>query len=317
MVRIAVLDDYQHAARKFADWSGLEKEHKVVVFDSPFASADDVVAKLAGFEVLCILRERTRFPRELIARLPKLRLMASTGMRNAAIDMTASKERGIVVCGTGSGSVATPELTIALMLAVARQLPVEDANMRSGHWQTTVGMELHGKTLALLGLGRLGGQVAKVASALGMRLIAWSQNLTEARAAECGAVRVDKDELFARADVLTVHLVLSERTRGLVGARELGLMQRSAILINTSRGPIVDEAALVSALEGGRLRGAGIDVYGEEPLPAGHPLRRAPRTVLTPHIGYVTEETYRAFYGETVENIEAWLAGKPKRVIGG
>jgi phosphoglycerate dehydrogenase-like enzyme len=316
MARIAVLDDYQKAARRFADWSRLERQHQVTFLHEPFRDLEHAAAALGGFEVVCAMRERTRFSRELIGRLPALKLIATTGMRNAAIDMKAAAERGIVVCGTGSGNVATAELTIALMLGLVRHLAIEAANMRSGAWQTTVGTELSGKTLGLLGLGRLGGHVARVAAALGMKLIAWSQNLGEARAAELGARRVEKDELFRQADILTIHLVLSERTRGLVGQRELGLMKSTALVINTSRGPIVDEAALVSALQAGRLGGAGIDVYGSEPLPADHPLRTAPRTLLTPHIGYVTEETYRQFYGETVENIEAWLAGSPERVIG-
>jgi phosphoglycerate dehydrogenase-like enzyme len=316
MVKIAILDDYQRVARSFADWSKLEAGNEIVTFDAPFKDEADVVAKLADFEVLCLLRERTRFSRAVIDKLPKLRLLASTAMRNAAIDMQAAAERGIAVCGTGGGTAATPELTIGLMLAVARSIPLEDANMRAGRWQTTVGMELRGKTLGLLGLGKLGGEVAKVGAALGMTLIAWSQNLTEARAAEIGTRRVEKDELFQQADVLSVHLVLSDRTRGLVGPRELTLMKRGAILINTSRGPIVDEDALVKALQGGWLRGAGLDVYGQEPLPADHPLRTCPRTVLTPHLGYVSEETYRTFYADTVDNIAAWLAGSPKRVMG-
>ena len=315
MVKIAVLDDYQRVARAFADWSRIEAGNEVVVFDKAFQDEADVIARLADFEVLCLLRERTRFPRSVIERLPKLRLMASTAMRNAAIDMQAAADRGIVVCGTGGGSAATPELTIGLMLAVARSIPLEDGNVRAGRWQSTVGMEMHGKTLGLLGLGRLGGAVGKVGAALGMNLIAWSQNLTDARAAEGGARRVEKDELFKQADVVSIHLVLSDRSRGLVGARELTLMKRSAILINTSRGPIVDEDALVKALQSGWLRGAGLDVYGIEPLPADHPMRSCPRTVLTPHLGYVSEETYRTFYAETVDNIEAWLAGAPKRVM--
>lgn len=315
MVKIAILDDYQRVARTYADWSRIESGNEIVVFDQPLRDESEVVAKLADFEVLCILRERTRFPRSVIERLPKLKLMASTAMRNAAIDMKAAAERGVVVCGTNAGNYATAELTIGLMLAVARSIALEDGNMRAGRWQTTVGMELQGKTLGLLGLGRLGGAVAKVASALGMNLIAWSQNLTEARAAEAFARRVEKDELFLRSDVLSVHLVLSDRSRGLVGARELALMKRDAILINTSRGPIVDEPALIDALQHGRLRGAGLDVYGLEPLPSDHPLRSCPRTVLTPHLGYVTEETYRTFYGDTVENIAAWLAGSPIRIM--
>jgi phosphoglycerate dehydrogenase-like enzyme len=315
MVKIAVLDDYQRVARTFADWSRIESGNEVVVFAAPFNGEADVIAKLADFEVICLLRERTRFPRGVIEKLPKLRMMASTAMRNAAIDMQAAADRGIVVSGTRAGNTATAELTIGLMLAVARSIPLEDANMRGGRWQTTVGMEMQDKTLGLLGLGRLGGAVAKVGAALGMKTIAWSQNLTAERAAEMGARRVEKDELFAQSDVLSVHLVLSDRSRGLVGARELTLMKRTAILINTSRGPIVDEDAMVKALQGGWLRGAGIDTYGIEPLPADHPLRTCPRTVLTPHLGYVTEETYRLFYGDTVDNIEAWLKGAPTRLM--
>ena len=315
MVKIAILDDYQRVARSFADWSRIEAGNEIVTFDTPFKDEADVTAKLAEFEVLCVLRERTRFPRGVLERLPKLKLMASTGLRNAAIDMKAAAERGIVVCGTDSGSVATAELAVGLMLAVARSIPLEDANMRAGRWQTTVGMELHGKTLGLLGLGKLGGGVARVGAALGMKIIAWSQNLTQARCDEFGARRVEKDELFAQADVLSIHLVLSDRSRGLVGARELTMMKRSAILINTSRGPIVDEDALLKALQSGWLRGAGIDTYGTEPVPVDHPIRTCPRTVLTPHLGYVTEETYRLFYADTVDNIAAWLGGAPKRVM--
>ena len=315
MVKIAVLDDYQRVARSFADWSRIEKANQIVVFDAPFKDEADVAASLADFEVLCVLRERTRFARSVIDKLPRLKMVASTAMRNAALDMKALADRGIVVCGTGGGTAATPELTIGLMLAVARSIPLEDGNVRAGRWQSTVGMEMHGKTLGLLGLGRLGGAVAKVGAALGMNLIAWSQNLTAERAAEIGAKRVGKDELFQQSDVLSIHLVLSDRTKGLVGARELTQMKRTAILINTSRGPIVDEDALVKALQGGWLRGAGLDVYGTEPLPADHPIRTCPRTVLTPHLGYVSEETYRIFYGDTVDNIEAWLAGAPKRIM--
>ena len=317
MARIAVLDDYQQIAAKMADWSGLQGAHEVKFFHQHLGDTDAVARALSPYDVIAIMRERTRISADLIAKLPNLKMIASTAMRNAAIDMQAAAARGIVVCGTGGGSTATPELAIGLMLAAARNIPHEDANMRQGGWQTTVGMDIAGRTMGLLGLGRLGAKVAGVAAALGMSLIAWSQNLTAERAREHGARLVSKDELFQQADVISVHLVLSERTRGLVGARELGLMKSTALLINTSRGPIVEEAALVAALRAGRIRGAGLDVYDTEPLPADHPLRSAPRTVLTPHLGYVSEDTYRVFYGESVANIEAWLKGAPTRVMTG
>jgi len=236
-------------------------------------------------------------------------------MRNAAIDMEAAAAHGVTVCGTEVPSTPTAELTWGLVLALARHIPVEDGGMREGGWMTTVGVDLTGKTLGILGLGRLGSIVARYGAAFGMRLIAWSENLTAERAAESGAELVPKDELFSTADVVTIHLVLSRRTRDLIGAHELGLMKKSAFLVNTSRGPIVDEAALLATLESGAIAGAGIDVYDREPLPADHPLRQAPNTVLTPHLGYVTESTYCVFYGQTVEDVDAFLAGRPVRVI--
>ncbi len=237
-------------------------------------------------------------------------------MRNAAIDMDAAAAHGVTLCGTEVPSTPTAELTWGLVLALARRIPVEDAGMRAGGWQTTVGVDLSGKTLGILGLGRLGSIVARYGAAFDMRLVAWSANLTAERAAECGAELVTKDELFSGSDVVTVHLVLSRRTRGLIGAHELGLMKPTALFVNTSRGPIVDEAALLDVLDRGAIAGAGLDVYDREPLPADHALRRAPNTVLTPHLGYVTEDTYRVFYGQTVEDVEAFLAGSPVRVIG-
>jgi phosphoglycerate dehydrogenase-like enzyme len=310
-VRIAVLDDYQDVARRFADWSRLA-EHEPTLFHEPL---DDPGSSLEPFEIVCAMRERTSFPAELFDRLPNLRLLVTTGMRNAAIDMKAAASHGVTVCGTEVPSGPTAELTWGLILALARHVPVEDRGMREGGWQTTVGRDLAGMTLGVVGLGRLGSIVARYGAAFGMRLVAWSENLTAERAAECGAELVGKDELLATADVVTIHLVLSSRTRGLIGARELGLMKPAAYLVNTSRGPIVDETALLHALEDRTIAGAAIDVYDREPLPADHPLRRAPNTVLTPHLGYVTEETFRVFYGQTVEDIEAWLAGEPVRVI--
>lgn len=314
-MRIAVLDDYQGVALELADWSRLRAAHEVVVFGKPFASEDEAARALAGFEIVCAMRERTPFPRSLFERLGKLKLLVTTGMVNAAIDLEAAAARGVVICGTPSPGHAPAELSFALLLGLARQLHVEHENVREGRWQTTVGDTVHGKVLGLLGLGRLGALMATYARAFGMQVIAWSQNLTEARAAECGAKRVDKAELFRTADYVAIHLKLSERTTGLVGAAEFALMKRTAYLINTSRGPIVKEAELLAALVEKRMAGAALDVFDVEPLPPGHLLRKAPRVLLTPHIGYVSGENYKVFYGATVEDIEAWLAGKPVRQL--
>ncbi len=315
-MKIAILDDYQRVALTIADWSRLTAAHAVTVFDKPFASEHAVAAALAGFEVITIMRERTPFPRALFARLPALKLLVTTGHRNAAIDMQAAVDHGVTVCGTSAPGHATAELAFGMIIAHSRHLVLEASAMREGRWQTTVGRDLRGRTLGLLGLGKLGSQMARYAAAFGMPVIAWSQNLTDAAAAAQGATRVDKDDLFKRADIISIHTKLSPRTTGIVGARELALMQPDALLVNTSRGPIVDEPALIAALTAGRIGGAAIDVYATEPLPADHPFRRTPRTLLTPHIGYVTEETYRQFYGGTVEAVEAWLAGKPVHVMG-
>jgi len=311
MARIAVLDDYQHVAHRFADWSRLG-EHELTFIHEPL---EDVAAALEPFDVVCAMRERTAFPADVFDGLPNLRLLVTTGMRNASIDMDAAAAHGVVVCGTEVPSTPTAELAWGLVLALARHIPHEGGGMREGGWMTTVGVDLNGRTLGILGLGRLGSIVARYGAAFGMGLVAWSENLTAERAAECGAELVRKDELFSCADVVTIHLVLSRRTRGLIGAQEISLMKPTAYLVNTSRGPIVDEEALLDALDSGRIAGAGIDVYDREPLPADHPLRRSPNTVLTPHLGYVTENTYRVFYGQTVEDVEAWLAGEPMRVI--
>lgn len=320
-MRIAVLDDYQDVARDYADWDSLPAE--VEVFHDTISDHDELVRRLRPFDVIAAMRERTAFPRRVIEALPNLELLVTTGMRNAAIDLEAARERGITVCGTGSGAAPdrawgpTAELTWGLIFAVARDIPLQDRSVRDGGWQRGVGAELAGRTLGVLGLGRLGSQVAKVGRVFGMDVIAWSRNLTEQAAAEAGARRVDKDELFAGSDVLSIHTVLSERTRGLVGAAELAQMRPTAFLINTSRGPIVDEPALRAALHEGRIGGAGIDVFGQEPLPADDPWRSVPRAVLTPHIGYVTKGTYETFYAETAENIRAWLDGSPIRVLAG
>ena len=307
-MRIAVLDDYQDVARGMADWAGVGK---VEFFHDHLSRTEDLVERLKTFDVIVAMRERTPFPRALLERLPKLRLLVTTGMRNRSIDVEAAKARGIAVCGTPGLNTTTAELTWGLVLALARQIPREDRELRTGRWQTTVGLGLAGKTLGILGLGSIGQQVARVGAAFGMKLIAWSQNLDAARASAAGAVRVDKEQLFREADILTIHLILSERTRGLVGARELALMKPSALLVNTSRGPIVDERALAEALKRGTLAGAGIDVFGEEPIPRDHALLVAPNTVLTPHLGYVTRESYRVYYEGAVEAIRAWQAGAP------
>jgi phosphoglycerate dehydrogenase-like enzyme len=315
VLRIAVLDDHQSVSGRFADWSRLPVPADVVAFSDHLADEDAVAERLAPFDVVVAMRERTPFPRTLLERLPRLRLLVTTGARNAAIDVAAARDLGIPVCGTGGHAPGTAELTWALILAVARQVPREDAAVRAGHWQTTVGTDLAGATLGIVGLGRLGSRVARIGQAFDMDVVAWSAHLTDERAAEVGVRRVGKDELFATADVVTLHVVLSERTRGLVGAAELGRMKPAAILVNTSRGPVVDEAALVDALTAGRLAGAGLDVFDREPLPPESPLRRAPRTVLTPHIGYVTRATYEVFYRDAVDDVVAFLAGTPVRVL--
>ncbi|HEX7095120.1 MAG TPA: D-2-hydroxyacid dehydrogenase family protein [Acidimicrobiales bacterium] len=315
MKRVAILDDYQRVATRYADWSVLDGRVEVTSFTDHVADEDALVERLADFPIVVAMRERTPFPRRVIERLPNLELLVTTGPFNAVIDIDAAAERGVTVCGTGGVLFNTSELTWALILACARHIPTEDRNVKSGGWMTTVGTDLYGHTLGLLGAGRLGGAVAKVGLAFGMKVIAWSQNLTDERAQEIGAVRVERDELFRQADVLSIHLVLSDRTRAIVGERELSLMKPSAILVNTSRGPIVDEDALAKALEERRIRAAGLDVFSIEPLPADHPFRRLDNVICTPHIGYVTEDCYRVFFGDIVEDIAAYLDGSPIRAI--
>jgi phosphoglycerate dehydrogenase-like enzyme len=299
-----------------ADWSRLQQSHRLVVFNELLPDVDACARALADFDVIGIMRERTPFPRALFERLPKLRLLITTGKRSASIDLAAATDHKVTVCGTGGGGLSTAELAVGLMLALARHLREEFQTMRaSGGWQTTVGVGLEGRTLGIVGLGNLGSRVARIGAAIGMKVIAWSENLTPERAKERGAERVDKDELFRRADVISIHSVLSPRTRGLVGARELALMKPTALLINTSRGPIVEEAAILAALREKRIAGYGADTFDVEPVPANHPLRSEPRALLTPHLGYVTEETYRNFYAGMVAAIEGWLAGKPVGVI--
>jgi phosphoglycerate dehydrogenase-like enzyme len=315
MRKVAVLDDYQGVMREVADWSRLGQDFELTVFEDHLVDEDAVAARLADFAVVVMNRERTPFGRSLLEKLPKLELLVTNGMRNNSIDLAAAAEHGITVCGTRGRANATPELTWGLILSLLRNIPREDRGMREGGWQTTLGRELAGATLGIVGLGRIGAQVAKVGQAFGMDVIAWSPNLNDERAAEAGVRRVDKATLFAAADVVTLHVVLSQRSLGLVTAEDLGRMKQTAYLVNTSRGPLVDEAALLQALQSGAIAGAGLDVYDVEPLPADHPLRALPNTVLTPHIGYVTEETYRTGFGDAVENIIAWADGAPVRVL--
>jgi phosphoglycerate dehydrogenase-like enzyme len=316
MPRVAVLDDYQGVALEMADWSALPSDCQVQVFRDHLTDLAALAERLSHFEIVTCMRERTPFRRDLLERLPNLRLLVTTGMRNAAIDLAAATDLGILVCGTAGGPDSPPaELTWGLILALIRHIPREDAATRAGHWGVTIGTCLEGKVLGVLGLGRLGTRVARVGLAFDMSVIAWSQNLTAERAAQCGATLVTKDELFARSDILSIHVQLSARTRGLVGARELHLMKPTAYLINTARGPIVDEAALVQALQTRTIAGAGLDVFAQEPLPPGHPLTVLDNTLLVPHIGYVTREQYQVRYRDTVEDVAAYLRGEPLRVL--
>jgi phosphoglycerate dehydrogenase-like enzyme len=313
MMRVAILDDYQGVALGMADWSSLHPHAQIQAFADHIDDIDALTRRLHVFDAIVLMRERTPFPRALFERLPNLRLLITAGMRNASIDLAAASERHVQVCGTDMLPHPTAELTWGLILALARRIPAEDRATRNGSWQTTLGVGLKGKTLGLLGLGRLGAQVAKIGTAFGMEAIAWSQNLTAERATTAGATLVTKAELFARADVLSVHLVLGPRTRGVVGAAELKQMKPTAFLINTSRGPVIDEGALVAALAQRRLAGAAVDVFEPEPIARNHPLLRLDNTVITPHLGYVTEENYRLLYGQALEDIRAFLDGKVLR----
>jgi phosphoglycerate dehydrogenase-like enzyme len=317
-IKIAVLDDYQNVGRSLADWSSLAPRAQAVFFHDHVGDLDQLAVRLANFEVVVLMRERTAMGADLIARLPKLKLIVTVGMWNAAIDFAAAKPRGIVVSGTPGGDPnATPALTWGLVLAATRGIATQAAAVRAGGWQIGLGTDIHGKTLGVLGLGKIGQVVAGFGKTFGMKVIAWSQNLTSERASECGAERVDKDDFFRRADVICIHLKLGERTRGLVGARELGLMKKTAWLVNTSRGPIVDEPALIAALQERRIAGAALDVFDEEPLPQNHPFRYLLNVLATPHVGYVSEKTYRGAFPDAVEDIRAWLDGKPVRVLTG
>lgn len=315
MTRLAILDDYQNVALESADWGSLPKGWDITVFNEHLGNDDAVIKALVGFDVIVAMRERTPFPAAVIKALPKLKLLVTTGMRNLSIDMEAARERGVTVCGTSMTPYAAFEHTWALIMAIARNIPKEDHHMRGGGWQADIGMGLHGKTLGVLGLGKLGSKVAKVALDFDMKVIAWSQNLTAERAGECGAELVDRETLFRDSDILSIHLVLSDRTRGLVGPEEFRLMKRSAYLINTSRGPIVDEEALIEALQSDIIAGAAIDVYDIEPLPVHHPLRSLENTVLTGHTGYVIRENFSLAYGHALEDIKGWIDRKPVRVL--
>jgi phosphoglycerate dehydrogenase-like enzyme len=314
-MRLSILDDYQGVALAMADWSPLRGRLDIRVERAPFADEDAAARALADSDIVCAMRERTPFPESLVARLPKLRLLVTTGMRNASFDMPALRARGVTVCGTEGGGTDTAELAWGLILGAARRIAEDHRDMREGRWQTRIGRRIAGKTLGVLGLGRLGSAVARVGLAFDMPVIAWSPNLTAERARAVGVEPVDKQSLFRRADILSVHVVLGPRSRGVVGREEIALMKHDAILVNTSRGPIVDSAAVVEALEQRRLGYAAFDVYDREPLPADDPLRRAPNVLLTPHIGYVTEENYRHSFPQVVEDVLAFLDGRPVRVI--
>ncbi len=312
-VRIAVIDDYQGVADSFGDWSRLPADADVSFFRDHLSSASDLVDRLQPFEIIGVMRERTAFPRSVLTELPNLRLLVTTGRQNRAIDIEAADDLGVSVGFTSSPGHATAELTMAMILSLARNLSAESGSVNAGGWQVGVGRDLRGAGLGLVGLGRLGSQVADLAQAFGMEVAAWSENLTEERCAELGVAHLSRDDLFRSSDFVSVHLRLSERTTGLIGEELLGIMRSDAYLINTSRGPIVDEDALVGALTGGTIAGAAVDVYEDEPLPPDHRLRTTPRLIATPHIGYVTRETYEIFYGEMVEAIAVYLKDRGAR----
>jgi phosphoglycerate dehydrogenase-like enzyme len=314
--RCAILDDYQNVVLKVTDWSKVSGDLDIKVFNEHLGGPDNVVKALQGFGIVCAMRERTGFPRAVIEKLPDLKLLITTGLRNASIDVAAAKERGVVVCGTPSVGNPTSGIAIGLMLELTRRIGYENARMKAAvPWQSTIGVDLDGLTLGVLGLGKLGTRTANIAKAFGMKVIAWSQNLTPEKCKEAGVDYVSKEDLFRQADFVTIHVILSQRTRGLVGAKELGLMKPSAYIINTSRGPIIDEAALLAVLRDKKIAGAGLDVFDVEPLPTDHPLRKLDNAVLTPHLGYVAMQNYRAYYGGVVDDIRAFLDGKAVRVM--
>jgi D-3-phosphoglycerate dehydrogenase len=313
-LRCAILDDYLNLALGIADWSKVTDRVDVTVFNQPFASQEAAAAALKDFEIICAMRERTPFPRALFASLPRLELMITSGMRNAALDLEAAKDHNVVLCGTQWGRDPTAPLTMGLILELTRNIGRENARMHAGEpLQKFVGLEIEGKTLGIVGLGKLGAKVSKLAQAFGMNVIAWSPNLTPERCKEVGVGYASKEELFASADIVTIHVVLSQRSRGLVGSADLARMKPTAFIVNTARGPIIDEAALLQALQQKKIAGAAVDVFSVEPLPVDHPFRKLDNIVLTPHLGYVTEETFRAHYSQMVEGIDAWFKGEPVR----
>lgn len=314
--RCAILDDYQNVALKLADWSNIPEVEVKVFNDAVRRTPEDTIRDVKDFDVVVMMRERTAFPRKVIEALPKLKLLITTGARNASIDMAACAERNVLVCGTSSYGNPTTGITFGLMIELTRRICWENARLKSGKpWQVTLGMDIEGKTLGILGLGKLGTRAAGVAKAFGMKVIAWSQNLTPEKCKEAGVEYVSKDELFRNADFVTIHLQLSDRTRGLITAKELGLMKPTAYIINTSRGPIIDEKALLAALQDNRIAGAGLDVFDVEPLPLDHPFRKMDNVVITPHLGYVSQQNYEHYYPDIVENIRGWLDKKPVRVV--
>jgi len=316
MIRAAILDDYQGVALKYADWSALATDVEIKIFDKPFASEAEAIKALQGFAVVVGMRERTPFPRRVIEALPDLKLLITTGAKNNAFDITAATERGVTVCGTGSVGNPTTGIVFGLMLELTRHIGFENARMKAGDpWQVTIGHDLEGMTLGIVGLGKLGQRVAKIGQAFGMKVIAWSQNLTPERAQEADVGYANREELFAQSDFVTIHLVLSDRSRGLIAGDDLGRMKNSAYLINTARAPIVDQAALLKILQDKKIAGAGLDVFEVEPLPLDHPYRKLDNVVITPHLGYVSEQNYRKYFPEIVEDIRAWLDGKPVRMI--
>ena len=316
MVRAAILDDYQNVAMKFADWSAISKDVEIKVFNAPLGGPEAAIKTLQGFAIVVGMRERTPFPRKMIEALPDLKLLITTGARNNSFDIKACAERGVTVCGTGAAGSPTTGIAFGLILELTRRIGFENARLKAGEpWQVTIGRDLEGLTLGILGLGKLGQRSAAVGKAFGMKIITWSQNLTEEKAKAAAADLVSKEDLFRNADFITIHLVLSDRSRGLVGAKEFSLMKKTSYLINTSRGPIVDEKVLIAALQNKAIGGAGLDVFDVEPLPLDHPFRKMDNVVITPHLGYVSEQNYRKYFPDIVEDIRAWLDGKPVRVI--
>ncbi|MGA8613240.1 MAG: D-2-hydroxyacid dehydrogenase family protein [Xanthobacteraceae bacterium] len=315
-VRCAILDDYQNVTLKIGDWSKVKGDVDIKVFNAHLGGPDKVIAALQDFAIVIAMRERTGFPKQVIEALPNLKLLITTGARNASIDVETAKARGVTVCGTGSFGSPTSGIAIGLMLELTRHIGYENARLHAGAaWQTTIGPDLEGMTLGVLGLGKLGTRTANIAKAFGMKVIAWSQNLTPEKSQEVGVGYVSKDDLFRQADFITIHVVLSPRSRGLVGAKEFGLMKPSAFIINTSRGPIIDEAAMLAALREKKIAGAGLDVFDIEPLPVDHPLRKMDNVVLTPHLGYVSEQNYKHYFAGVVEDIRGFLDGKPVRAM--